>query len=452
MSTLQVGLLYGGATLAVLFSGMPIAFALGAVATVFMMLFMPAASLDSVAQNVYEEMASITLLTIPLFILKGAAIGKSRAGRDLYSALHVWLHRIPGGLGIAVTLACGLFAAMAGSSAATCSAIGSSAIPEMRERGYSERLAAGLVAAGGTLGILLPPSITLILYAVAAEQSLGRLFLAGIGPGILLVVLFAAYGMFRYNLEHRRASAQAEAGGARARILQVESYTLRQRLEAIPRVLPFLILLIGVMLALYGGFATPSETAGLGAVLALALIAAIYGAWRYADLRPIFASTLSESTMLMMIVGMSLLYSYVMSYLHISQGAAEWVVSLHLSRWVLFAAVVVLVVVLGFFLPPVSIILMTAPIILPPLRAEGFDLIWFGVVMSVVMEMGLIHPPVGLNIFVINKIAPDIRLGDIVWGTLPFVFLILFAVLLLCAVPEIATGLPDYFMGKAIRH
>ena len=162
MTTLQIGLLYGGATLLILFSGIPIAFALGAVATVFMVAFMPHASLDTIAQNVYEEMASITLLTIPLFILKGAAIGKSRAGRDLYSALHVWLHKIPGGLGIAVTLACGLFAAMAGSSAATCSAIGSSAIPEMRERGYSAQLAAGLVAAGGTLGILLPASITLI--------------------------------------------------------------------------------------------------------------------------------------------------------------------------------------------------------------------------------------------------------------------------------------------------
>jgi tripartite ATP-independent transporter DctM subunit len=307
------------------------------------------------------------------------------------------------------------------------------------------------VAAGGTLGILLPPSITLILYAVAAEQSLGRLFLAGIGPGILLVVMFAVYGMFRYNFEHRTATAHAAAGGERARILQVDSYTLRERLQAIPRVAPFLILLIGVMLALYGGFATPSETAGLGAVLALFLIAVIYGAWGLEDLKPIFASTLSESTMLMVIVGMSLLYSYVMSYLHISQSAAEWVVSLHLSKWLLFASVVFLVVVLGFFLPPVSIILMTAPIILPPLRADGFDLIWFGVVMSVVMEMGLIHPPVGLNIFVINKIAPDIKLGDIVWGTLPFVFLMMAAVVILCVFPEIATGLPDYFMGKPTR-
>jgi tripartite ATP-independent transporter DctM subunit len=451
MTTLEVGLLYGGATLAVLFSGIPIAFGLGLVATLFMMAFMPHASLDSIAQNVYEEMASITLLTIPLFILKGAAIGKSRAGRDLYSALHVWLHRIPGGLGIAVTLACGLFAAMAGSSAATCSAIGNSAIPEMRGRGYSARLAAGLVAAGGTLGILLPPSITLILYAVVAEQSLGRLFLAGVGPGLLLVVLFASYGMLRYAQERRHALVQAEAGGQRARILQVEHYTLRDRFAALPRVLPFVILLLGVMLALYGGFATPSETAGLGAVLALILIAAIYGAWHIEDLKPIFASTLSEATMIMVIVGMSLLYSYVMSYLHISQSAAEWLVSLHLSRWLLFAAIVVLVVVLGFFLPPVSIILMTAPIILPPLRAEGFDLVWFGVVMSVVMEMGLIHPPVGLNIFVINKIAPDIALGDIVWGTLPFVLLILLAVVILCVVPGVATWLPDQVMGVALR-
>lgn len=451
MTTLQLGLMYGGATLLVLFSGIPIAFGLGLVATLFMLAFMPHASLDSIAQNVYEEMASITLLTIPLFILKGAAIGKSRAGRDLYSALHVWLHRIPGGLGIAVTLACGLFAAMAGSSAATCSAIGNSAIPEMRERGYSSRLAAGLVAAGGTLGILLPPSITLILYAVVAEQSLGRLFLAGVGPGLLLVVLFASYGMLRYGHERRRALAQAAAGGERARILQVDHYTARERFAALPRVLPFIILLLGVMLALYGGFATPSETAGLGAVLALILIAAIYGAWHVEDLKPIFASTLSEATMIMVIVGMSLLYSYVMSYLHISQGAAEWLVTLHLSRWLLFASIVVLVVVLGFFLPPVSIILMTAPIILPPLRAQGFDLLWFGVVMSVVMEMGLIHPPVGLNIFVINKIAPDIGLGDIVWGTLPFVLLILLAVVLLCVAPGIATWLPDQVMGVALR-
>jgi tripartite ATP-independent transporter DctM subunit len=401
-----------------------------------------------VTQNVYEEMASITLLSIPLFIMKGAAIGKSRAGQDLYSAIHAWLHKVPGGLGIANVVACALFAAMAGSSPATCSAIGSAGIPEMRKRGYSPGFAAGIIAAGGTLGILLPPSIVMILYAVAAEQSLGRLFLAGIGPGLLLVGLFAGYAVMRARKEYRLALEIYEDGGAKSAYLEKEHFTLTQKLEMLPRVLPFVVLLIGVMVALYGGFATPSETAGLGGLMALGLIAVVYGLWRPKDLAPILTSTLKESTMLMLIIGMSLLYSYVMSHLHISQGAAQWIVGMQLSRWVLLAVILLMVIVLGFFLPPVSIILMTAPIILPPLKAAGFDLIWFGVVMTIVMEMGLIHPPVGLNIFVIKNVAPDIPLKDVIWGVMPFVVLMFAAVFLLCLVPGIATGLPNLVMGS----
>ena len=250
MSITWLGFAYGAVTLLVMFSGIPIAFALGATATLFMMIFMPAASVDTIAQNVYEEMASITLLSIPLFILKGAAIGRSRAGKDLYSALHAWLHRVPGGLGIANVFACALFAAMAGSSPATCSAIGSAGIPEMRERGYSPGFAAGLIAAGGTLGILLPPSITMILYAVASEQSLGRLFLAAIVPALMLVVLFALYAVWRYHVECTQARVVEAAGGARSALLARDEFTLRQKLSALPRVLPFLVLLTGVMFAL----------------------------------------------------------------------------------------------------------------------------------------------------------------------------------------------------------
>ncbi|NEV78423.1 TRAP transporter large permease [Rhodopseudomonas sp. BR0C11] len=447
MTVLGIGISYGLATLAAMFSGMPIAFALGAVALVFMAIYMPHASLDTVTQNVYEEMASITLLSIPLFILKGAAIGKSRAGQDLYSALHAWLHRVPGGLGVANVFACALFAAMAGSSPATCSAIGSAGIPEMRKRGYSGGFAAGIIAAGGTLGILLPPSITMILFAVAAEKSLGRLFLAGIGPGLLLVVLFGLYAVVRFRREYALAKELYDQTGQTSPILTRETYTMAQRFGALPRVLPLVILLTGVMIALNGGYATPSETAGLGGLLALLLIALIYGVWKPSDLSPIMTSTVRESTMLMMIIGMSLLYSYVMSYLHISQSAAEAIVAMQLPRWGLLVAILALVVVLGFFLPPVSIILMTAPIILPPLRAAGFDIIWFGVVMTIVMEMGLIHPPVGLNIFVIRNVAPDIPLSEVIWGTLPFVLLMMFAVLLLCLVPGISTWLPDLVMG-----
>src|SRR6266567_5703295 len=447
MSTLAIGLMYGGATLAIMASGMPIALALGTVAVIFMYFFMPGASLDTVTQNVYEELASITLLTIPLFILKGAAIGKSRAGKDLYDALHTWLGRVPGGLGVAVVIACGLFAAMAGSSPATCSAIGSAGIPEMRKRGYSGGFAAGIIAAGGTLGILLPPSITMILFAVAAEKSLGRLFLAGIGPGLLLVSLFGAYAVIRFRKEYAAASALYAKTGATSAILTRDDFTMAERFSVLPRVIPFVGLLTGVMIALYGGYATPSETAGLGGLLALLLIALIYSVWTPSDLAPILKSTIRDSTMLMMIIGMSLLYSYVMSYLHISQSAAEAIVALHLPRWELLFAILVMVVVLGFFLPPVSIILMTAPIILPPLRAANFDIIWFGVVMTIVMEMGLIHPPVGLNIFVIRNVAPDIPLSEVIWGTLPFVLLMMLAVLLLCFFPGISTGLPDLVMG-----
>jgi tripartite ATP-independent transporter DctM subunit len=397
-------------------------------------------------------MASITLLSIPLFILKGAAIGKSKAGQDLYTALHAWLHRVPGGLGIANVFACALFAAMAGSSPATCSAIGSAGIPEMRKRGYSGGFAAGIIAAGGTLGILLPPSITMILYAVAAEQSLGRLFLAGIGPGLLLVTLFALYAVVRFRKEYATAKTAYEATGQTSPILTHDDYTMRDRFKVLPRVIPFVTLLTGVMIALYGGYATPSETAGLGGLLALLLIALIYGVWTPTDLAPILKSTIRESTMLMLIIGMSLLYSYVMSYLHISQSAAQAVVDMHLPKWGLLAAILGMVIVLGFFLPPVSIILMTAPIILPPLRAAHFDIIWFGVVMTIVMEMGLIHPPVGLNIFVIRNVAPDIPLSEVIWGTVPFVLLMAFAVLLMCFFPQISTALPDLVMGAdAVR-
>ncbi len=450
MSDGMTGVLYGLGTLMLMFTGMPIAFALGTIAVVFMYFFMPVSALDTITQNVYEEMSSITLLSIPLFILKGAAIGKSRAGADLYAAIHAWLGKVPGGLGIANVMACALFAAMAGSSPATCSAIGSAGIPEMRARGYSPGFAAGIIAAGGTLGILLPPSITMILFSVAAEVSLGRLFLAALGPGLLLVSLFSLYAVWNFKREYGSALKVYQSGGIRSAYLDENNLSWREKTAMLPRVLPFVTLLIGVMIALYGGFATPSETAGLGGLLALVLIAIIYGVWRPRQLSPIIASTLKESTMLMFIIGMSLLYSYVMSYLQISQNAAEWIVSLALSKWLLLAAILIFVVVLGFFLPPVSIILMTAPIILPPLKTAGFDLIWFGVLMTIVMEMGLIHPPVGLNIFVIRNVAPDIPLNAVVWGVVPFVLLMILAVFLLSLFPGIVTAFPDWVLGPKI--
>jgi tripartite ATP-independent transporter DctM subunit len=445
MSTLQIGLLYAATTFLFLFSGMPIAFAVGSVALIFMFIFMPASNIAIVADTIYSELDNFTLLTIPLFILMGAAIGKSRAGSDLYSSLNRWLNKVPGGLGLANVLACSVFAAMCGSSPATCSAIGSSGIPEMRKRGYSSGLAAGLIAAGGTLGILIPPSLTLILYGLASEQSIGKLFMAGVGPGILLTLLFAAWVIIGYQREKKSALARGDV--KTTALMEQDHFTWGQRLETLPRLLPFLILIFLVMFALYGGWATPSEVAGIGAFAALIMVMIVYGCWRWNDMRVILNGTVRESSMIMLIIAMSFLYTYVMSHLHITQSLAEWLVALPLSKWAFFFWVNILLIVLGFFLPPVAIILMVTPIILPALKVHHIDLIWFGVIMTILMEMGLIHPPVGLNLFVINGIAPDIKMKDIIWGVVPFLLLMVLGIVLLCFLPEIAMWLPNHYKG-----
>ena len=443
MNTSTIGLLYAGITLLLLFSGMPIAFALGLSALGFMAVFMPPSALNSVAENIFSELDNFTLLTIPLFVLMGAAIGKTRAGSDVYNSLNAWMYKIPGGLGLANVFACSVFAAMCGSSPATCSAIGSSGIPQLVKRGYSDGLAAGLIAAGGTLGILIPPSITLILYGLASEQSIGRLFMAGIGPGILLITLFAFWVMIKYKME--RSAAFASAGTTRHAILEEEYFSWRDRFESLPRLLPFVILIGIIMIALYGGWATPSEVAGIGAAGAVILVLTIYKCWRPSEIKAILSGTVRESTMIMMIIATSSLFIFVMSYLGITQQAAMWLVGLGLSKWSFFITVTLFIVGLGFFLPPVAIILMVTPIILPTLKTMGIDLVWFGIIMTILMEMGLIHPPVGLNLFVINGIAPEIKLKDIIWGTMPFIGLMVLGILILSLIPEIAMWLPNHY-------
>jgi C4-dicarboxylate transporter DctM subunit len=443
MSTFQIGMLYIGAAFVLFFSGMPIAFALGSVALLFMFLFMPPANIAMIAQTFYGELNNFTLLAIPLFILMGAAIGKTRAAVDLYESTHRWLYRLPGGLGVANVTGCAIFAAMCGSSPATCAAIGGMGIPAMRQRGYPPGLAAGLIAAGGTLGILIPPSVTLIIYGIITEQSIGRLFLAGVAPGVMLAGLFALWVIYASVRQKHRVLAGTDTTRA-----QVEEYfSWRQRFETIPRLLPFVLLILVVMVALYGGWATPSEVAGVGALGALLMVVLVYRVFRWRELKDILSGAARESCMIMMIIATAFLFTYVMSYLHITQSATEWVVSLPLSKWEYLFWVSVLLVVLGFFLPPVAIILMVTPVIVPGLEAHGFDLVWYGIVMTILLEMGLIHPPVGLNLFVINGIAPDITLKQIIYGVMPFIIIMLFAIVLLAIFPQIVMWLPNHMYG-----
>ena len=446
MDVFSIGVLYIGSALLLLLSGIPIAFALGGVAVTFMFLFLPASNIQIIAETIYGELNNFTLLAIPLFIFMGSAVGKTRAAVDLYESMHRWFYRLPGGLGVANVAGCSIFAAMCGSSPATCAAIGGMGIPEMRRRGYSPALASGLIAAGGTLGILIPPSITLIIYGIIVEQSIGKLFLAGVIPGFLLASWFAAWVVIAFLREKRRA--QAGLGGELAKeMLREENFTWRERLETLPRLLPFLILVLVVMVALYGGFATPSEVAAVGAFGAMALVAIVYRTYRWKDIKGILAGTARESCMIMMIIAMAFLFTYVMSYLHISQSATEWLVGLKMSKWAYLFWVNVLLLVLGCFLPPVAIILMVTPVIMPGILAHGFNPIWFGIVMTINMEMGLITPPVGLNLFVINGIAPDIPFREIMWGVLPFIAIMAIYIVLLAVFPNIVMWLPDRLLG-----
>ena len=437
MSELQIGLLIVAVTLAVLFSGLPIAWGLALVSAAFLLIFEGPSSLANLPVLMMDELSSFALLTIPLFVLLGAAIGASAAGRDVYESMHRWLDRVPGGLVIANILACGLFSAICGSSPATAAAIGKPGVPEMLRRGVPAGLATGSICAGGTLGILIPPSITMILYGLATETSIGRLFLAGVVPGIMLVVMFSVYAWLA-TLRHRRTLASAE---------DVPFYTLTEKLEGLGRVAPFLAIVVAIAYAMYGGLATPSEVAAISAALALALVIVIYRAWRLRDQWLIFRETVRESTMILMIIGASAMFSYMMSLLYVTQTAAQAMVDLNLEPWLLLVAINVFLLVAGCFLPPVAIILMVMPVLTPVLEAANIDLIWFAVVLTVNLEVGLITPPVGLNLYVLKGVAPQVPLTTVLMGSMPFVLIMLGQIVLMTLFPQIALWLPNLAMG-----
>ncbi|WP_421982144.1 TRAP transporter large permease [Roseibium sp.] len=438
MDPLVLGTIIGLATIFVLFSGISVAVGLLLVSAVFLLTFDGLRSLELMPEILFGKLDSFALLSIPMFIIMGASIASTRAGADLYEALERWLTRVPGGLVVSNLGACALFSAMSGSSPATCAAIGKMGIPEMRKRGYSEEIATGSIAAGGTLGILIPPSITLIVYGIATETSIGRLFLAGVIPGLLLVGLFMAWSIYA-----------TWASGERASLGRV-TYSWRQRFEIMPRVLPFIAIIIGVLYAMYGGVATPSETAAVGALLCLVVAMIVYKLVRPSALWSVLRDSTKESVMILFIIAAAGVFSYMLSSLFITQAIAAWISELEVNRWVLLGAINVFLIVAGFFLPPVAVILMTAPILLPVITGAGFDPIWFAVVLTINMEIGLISPPVGLNLYVINGIAPDISLRKILLGSLPFVGCMLIAILVLCLFPGLATWLPNFVMGPAL--
>jgi C4-dicarboxylate transporter, DctM subunit len=438
MDPATIGLLVTVTTIGIFALGIPVAFGLGFVSILFLLIFEGFGMTKVIADTFMEGLMEFTIVSIPMFIVMGMAVASSPAGKDLYTALDRWLNRVPGGLVVSNLGACALFAALSGSSPATCAAIGKMGIPEMRSRGYSKEISAGTIAAGGTLGILIPPSITMIVYGISTENSIGQLFMAGIFPGIMLTGLFMAWAIFKTWRTNKDVNAAS---------VVFNDFSWKERFEILPRILPFLAVVVAVLYVLYGGIATPSEAAGIGAFFCIILVAVIYKIYSPKKLWSILRGSMKESVMIMMIIACSYLFSFTLSNLYVTQTIAEVMTGLEVNKWVLLFIINIFLLVAGFFLPPVAIILMTAPILLPIIEGVGFDPIWFAVILTINMEIGLITPPVGLNLYVIKGISPDITLPEILRGSLPFMLCMVLAIVILCFFPGIATWLPNYLLG-----
>ncbi|MFA7438540.1 TRAP transporter large permease [Castellaniella sp.] len=419
-------------------TGMPIAFALGLAALAGLFLDMGSDVIYIVAEIMFAGIANLGYVAIPMFVLMGAIVAGTPAGGDLYKALDRWLYKVPGGLILSNIGACAIFSGMTGSSPATCAAIGKIGVPEMLGRGYPASVATGSIAAGGTLGILIPPSVTMIVYGISTQTSIGRLFLAGVVPGLLLTAMFMAWALFdaRRKGFHFRIDALA--------------YSWREKLESLPRVMPLLLIIAGMMFVLYGGVATPSEAAGAGALLTLMVVVIVYRLVRWKTYAGVFSSAMRESVMIMMIMASAELFAFALSSLYITQSLAAAIAALEINRWLLIGLINLFLLVAGMFLPPVAVIVMAAPLLLPIITQAGFDPYWFAVVLTINMEIGLITPPVGLNLFVLNAIAPNVPTKEILFGALPYVLVMMAAIVLLCFFPGLVTGLPDGLMGPPL--
>jgi len=457
MNPLLIGGIIGAILFLLLGLGVPVAFALGLTALISVTLFLTASELGYFSTLVFDSLNSFTLLAIPLFILMGSIFGQSKASKDLLEAANAWVGKLRGGLAMSSVVACSIFAALTGSSPATSAAIGRIAIPEMLRRGYPGGVAAGAIAAGGTLGILIPPSVTLILYGITTEQSIGQLFLGGVGPGVMVTVLFALWIFIAVTLQRRSQARELVGAGVPVNggtnrssakevlstAVEISGNTWRHRFGLLVKVLPFVALMTCILVALYAGVTTPSEAAGLGALLAIVLVAVLYRSVTVRSLMDAALETTRTSTMILMIVAFSAVLGQVMSFLGVPQELAMAIGALDMNRWVIFIAINLLFLVLGFFIPPVAIILITMPVLFPIITQLGFDPIWFGVVMTLNMEMGLITPPVGLNLYVVQGIAPEIPLRDVLRGTLPYVGVLAVGIVLLVLFPGVVTWLPD---------
>ncbi|MCP1335494.1 TRAP transporter large permease [Futiania mangrovi] len=440
---LLVAVLIGGLAFLLLI-GQWTAFALGTTGVVILYLSKGVIGLEALSSVVWNNTASYILVAVPLFLLMGDLILRSGVSGYFYRGVVVLLRWLPGGLLHANIMSCAIFSAVSGSSVATAATVGTVAIPEMTRRQYAPRMIFGSLAAGGTLGILIPPSIVMILYGALVEESIAQLFMAGLIPGLTLAGIFMAYIAVRIALN----PALAPEGKAREDIGQEEAEEAGEEpgwRDAL-HVLPIFALLAVVLGSIYAGIATPTEAGGIGVAGAL-LLAAGYRGLNWEVLRGSLMSAVRTTCMVVFIIVGAQILATALTYSGASRAISEWVLALGLSKWMFFAMLVLLYVGLGFFVDGLSMIYMTLPVLLPLVRTFGFDLVWFGVVLTILIELGQITPPVGLNLFTIHGISGGSRFSEVVRGAAPYVALMLAMILLLVLFPGLALWLPATMMN-----
>lgn len=429
MSMVLVGTLFFSLAL-----GLWVSVSLFVTGLVGVLLFSNAPISNVLATNIWSTSSEWSLAALPLFIWMGEILFRSRMSSDLFSGLAPWMRSLPGGLGHVGILASGIFAAVSGSSAATCATVAKVAVPELKARGYDEKLILGTIAGSSTLGLLIPPSIILIVYGVAAELSIARLFVAGILPGLMIILLFMSYVAI-WSLKHKDKVPAKEP-----------AISFSEKIKKTRTLLPIMLLIIGVIGSIYLGLASPTDSAAVGVVIAL-LLSWWFGDLNWGSFKAGLVSATLTSSMIALILAGSAFLTIAMGYSNLPANLAQWITGLGISNYLLLVVLTLFFMVLGCFLDGISIVVLTTAILLPAVQAAGIDPIWFGVYLVLVVEMGQLTPPVGLNLFVLQGMSGR----DIIYiskAAFPFFLMLVLAVFLVVIFPEIALQLPKMMYGS----
>jgi len=428
---IMVGILGSACVFILIFLGMHIAFAMMFVGFVGLYVLSSFDAAVSVTASTMWEVSSFYSYTvIPLFVIMGSLAGSSGMTRDLYASFDKWTRWAPGGLAVATIGACGAFAAVSGSSVATAAAMGTVALPEMERFKYDPKLATGSVAAGGTLGFLIPPSIGFVVYGMLTEQSIGKLLISGIFPGLLLAGAYSAV-VTGWAILYPQAAPRDKT-----------PVTWAEKLAAVKGVKEPLFIFLFVIGGIYTGFFTPDEAGAVGATVLL-IVTAVKKRLSWEALYSSMTSSIRISVMVLMLVAGANVFSYFMALSTIPVQAATWVTSLEVSRYTILALIIFVYVILGCFLDAISMMVLTLPVVFPIILALHFHPIWFGVVAVLMMEAGLITPPMGLNLFTVAGVAKGVSLETVIKGAIPFLIAIIVVAVVLTVFPGIALVLPN---------